>query len=662
MNSDFAAAVVVVALALSFGSPDARASSEPRGKPAQQTQPPQAELTPDQAFLAARRAFQNRDLKEFEAAARQARNHALADYLDYWRQVMRLRTGGPVSDETDREIERVLLRNRGAYSAELLRRDWLESLATRGQWPRFDTEYAQLQIAPEPGLRCFAALSSAQQGAPVSAELIETHLMAPRELADGCRRLFDYLFQSGRLGTPLAERRFLRAVESGSKTAIRHAGPAVGLVSPELERVLSGASGPLAPESARLAAVVEIGALARTDPAKAAHALNTTPAALRPSDREFLWSQIGAAGMRRMLPESIDWARRGVRSAASDETFAWLARAALRSRDWALLSSLIERMSPAGQQDPAWIYWRARAFAERGQRAEADRLLTRIAASFDFYGLLAAEDLGRKPRLPDAPSRALEPAEIEAAGAHRGLARALHLQALGLRWDGNREWSHALRGLTDRQLLAVATWACRRGEHDRCVNTAEMTRQEHDYRLRFITPYSDDVRRASQEHGLDPAWVYGLIRQESRFITDARSSAGAQGLMQIMPATGRWIAGKLEQRNFRIEQLHEVRTNVQFGTYYLRNVLDDLGGSPVLASAGYNAGPRRPQQWRETLTAPVAGELFAEIIPFNETRDYVKKVLANATLYAKLFSGEPQSLRAWLGEISPRPGPPSSLP
>jgi soluble lytic murein transglycosylase len=659
LNSDFAAALVAVGLALVLPLSDAWAS-EPRARSPERA-PQQAELTPDQAFLAARRAFANRDIKAFETSARSARGHALEDYLDYWRVSLKLRAGSAVSEETDREAERTIARHRPGLPSELLRRDWLESLATRSQWGRFDTEYAQLQIAPEAGLRCLAALSSAHQGS-VPAELIETLLMVPRELPEGCRRLFDHLLQSGRLGAPQAERRLLRALESGSKPAIRHAGPAVGIVSPELERALSGTADTAAAETGRLAALIEIGLLARADPARAAQVLGASRAALRPADRDFLWSQIAAAGMRRLLPESLEWTRKGLRAAASDDTFAWLARAALRAQDWALVASLIERMSPAGQQDPSWTYWRARALAERGQRAEADRLLNRIAGGFDFYGLLATEDLGRKPRLPDFPSRALDAAEIDAAGANRGLSRALQLHGLGLRWEGNREWTHALRGLSDRQLLAVATWACRRGAHDRCVNTAEMTRQEHDFRLRFITPFNDDVRRASAERGLDPAWVYGVIRQESRFITDARSSAGAQGLMQIMPATGRWIAGKLEQRSFRIEQLHEVRTNVQFGTFYLRNVLDDLGGSPVLASAGYNAGPRRPQQWRETLPAAVAGELFAEIIPFNETRDYVKKVLANATLYSKLFSGEPQSLRAWLGEIAPRQGLASSLP
>jgi soluble lytic murein transglycosylase len=197
---------------------------------------------------------------------------------------------------------------------------------------------------------------------------------------------------------------------------------------------------------------------------------------------------------------------------------------------------------------------------------------------------------------------------------------------------------------------------------DRCVNTAERTQREHDFHLRFVTPFKDQVQRASGERGIDPAWVYGLIRQESRFIMDARSSAGAQGLMQIMPNTAKWIARKLEVRDFKMEQLSDMPTNIRFGTFYLKSVLDDLDGSPVLASAGYNAGPGRPRNWRATLGAPVEGAIIAEIIPFHETRDYVKKVLSNATYYASLFTGQPQSLRGWLGQIGPQPAGSTELP
>ena len=157
----------------------------------------------------------------------------------------------------------------------------------------------------------------------------------------------------------------------------------------------------------------------------------------------------------------------------------------------------------------------------------------------------------------------------------------------------------------------------------------------------------------AREIGLDPAYVYGLIRQESRFVTEARSGVGASGLMQVMPATARWTARKIGLSNFRPGQINDRDTNIQIGTAYLKFALDDFEGSLPLAAAAYNAGPGRSRQWRN---GPVlAGEIWTENIPFEETRDYVKRVLANTTNYAALITGKPQSLRARLGVVGPRP-------
>jgi len=132
--------------------------------------------------------------------------------------------------------------------------------------------------------------------------------------------------------------------------------------------------------------------------------------------------------------------------------------------------------------------------------------------------------------------------------------------------------------------------------------------------------------------------------------------------MQIIPPTARWIARRLGVADFRLEQLNEIDTNLRFGTYYLRTVQDDLESSPLLASAGYNAGPGRPRQWRSKLTSALEGAAFAEIIPFTETRDYVKKVLSNATFYGALMTGQPQSLKQRLGRVAPALMRPSDLP
>jgi soluble lytic murein transglycosylase len=218
--------------------------------------------------------------------------------------------------------------------------------------------------------------------------------------------------------------------------------------------------------------------------------------------------------------------------------------------------------------------------------------------------------------------------------------------------------------MADRELLAAAQFACDREVWDRCINTSERTKGEFDIDQRFPTPFREAVVQRSREINLDPSYVYGLIRQESRFIMDARSNVGASGLMQVMPATARWTARKIGMAGFRPEQIQDRETNIAIGTGYLKLVLDDFDGSMPLAAAAYNAGPGRPRNWRNGPVLEAAA--WAENVPFNETRDYVKKVLANTTLYAALLSGEPQSLKARLGRVGPRdaarPEPSVDLP
>jgi len=241
--------------------------------------------------------------------------------------------------------------------------------------------------------------------------------------------------------------------------------------------------------------------------------------------------------------------------------------------------------------------------------------------------------------------------DVRAMGQHAGLRRALELYRLNLRPEANGEWTWAIRGFDDRQLLAAAEVARRHEVYDRAINTADRTVGLHDFELRYLAPYRDVLKAHTAQLALDEAWVYGLIRQESRFVPDARSVAGASGLMQLMPETARWVAKRLGLRNWRWSQVTEVNTNVEFGTYYLRHVLDALDGQPVLASAAYNAGPSRARAWRPATA--VEGAVFAETIPFTETRLYVKNVMANATYYAHTFGQRPQSLKQRLGVVGP---------
>ncbi|MES3015153.1 MAG: transglycosylase SLT domain-containing protein, partial [Pseudomonadota bacterium] len=332
-------------------------------------------------------------------------------------------------------------------------------------------------------------------------------------------------------------------------------------------------------------------------------------------------------------------------------------RAALRADNgkarWQQVAQAINAMSASEQRDPAWVYWKARALTAvsvDSQDGESMRSLAReqmgsIAGQLNFYAALAAENLGQPVWLPPRPLP-LTPAERAATASNAGFARALQLIAIGLRNEGVREWNFSIRGLSDRELLAAAQLACDREVWDRCINTSERTKTEIDMEQRFPMPFRKDVIAKANEIGLDPAYVYGLIRQESRFIMDARSSVGASGLMQLMPATARWTAKKIGL-NYTPDLITDRDTNLKLGTSYLKLVLDDFNGSQALAAAAYNAGPGRPRRWRDGPFIEPA--IWAENVPFAETRDYVKKVLSNATYYAAQLGTKEPSLKARLG-------------
>jgi soluble lytic murein transglycosylase len=205
--------------------------------------------------------------------------------------------------------------------------------------------------------------------------------------------------------------------------------------------------------------------------------------------------------------------------------------------------------------------------------------------------------------------------------------------------------------------LAAASLACEREVWDRCINTSERTKNEFDAAQRYPTPLKSEVVYHSTNAGLDPAYVYGLIRQESRFVSTARSGVGASGLMQVMRETARIVARRIGLSHYTDGMLNDKDINLQLGTSYLKMALDDFEGSKPMALAAYNAGPGRPRRWREAITTPIRLEpaIWAETIPFSETRDYVKKVLSNNVMYAALLTSKPQSLKEQLGQaIGPR--------
>ncbi|WP_417251769.1 transglycosylase SLT domain-containing protein [Castellaniella sp.] len=381
------------------------------------------------------------------------------------------------------------------------------------------------------------------------------------------------------------------------------------------------------------------------------------------ADMEWVWGQFGLVAALNVEPDAARWYRKSGFVPMTDYNHAWQVRAELRASpiQWDRVAVAIRKMGSAQAAEPVWRYWYGRALAAQGNRQAAQQYFQSITDDLGFYGQLANEELGRTPQLPPQPAP-LDSGWVAQAQANPNLQRAVALFDLGWRREAVPEWNFALRGMSDPQLRGAAEFARSEQIYDRVVNTSLQTRQVHDFSQRFIAPFEGRVAAKAREINLDPAWVYGLIRQESRFITDARSHVGASGLMQLMPSTARYVARKIGLKDFSLSQVNDFDTNTVLGTRYLDMVLQRLGGSELLATAGYNAGPGRPKRWKSQLQAPVEGAIFAETIPFTETRLYVKNVMSNSVWYAMLFSGKPASLKARLGTVSPLDGTQTARP
>ena len=610
----------------------------------------------DSAFLAARDAFRAGDLNKLERATSQLGNHELTPYAESYRLRMWIDKGDPA------DMRDFLQRNEGSYVAEKLRADWIRWLGKRAMWTDVDAEFPKL-LSPEPDVTCYsqqARLARNDQTVLAEAEKLWLTMLEPPE---PCRAIMDTLVANQRITTDEVWARARRQLEGNrpgsAKTTLNYLPASQTPDSRSLDSAISSAMGYLVRQPAnwsssragRELAAIAIQRLASNDPRIAADELEKIKGKLQDSERQWAWSQIALQGAKKHMTESVGWYANAGKAPLSDEAFQWKVRSALRSQEWGIVRDTIQAMPPTQAVLPEWTYWLGRALKAGGRTTEADALFEKISGQPNFYGNLADEELDRKI-LPPPKAKATTPEEQKAAQDNPAIRRALAFFRLDLRTEAVKEWNWSLRDMDDRELLAAANLAKRNQIWDRAINTADKTKHEHDYSLRFLAPYGEQVRPAAQNQSLDDAWVYGLMRQESRFITSAKSNVGASGLMQLMPATAKWVARKIGLRDFSQGQVHDTQTNVLLGTSYMRLVMENLDNHPVLASAAYNAGPGRAKKWRAD--RPLEGAIYAETIPFSETRDYVKKVMSNAVYYSAIFNGKADSLKARLGVVGAR--------
>ncbi len=410
----------------------------------------------------------------------------------------------------------------------------------------------------------------------------------------------------------------------------------------------------LASEGQRTVVLFALQRLAKQSPELAAARWMKIAAYFPAPEQRYFYGRLAYEAARELDGRALQWYKAAGSTPLNEQQSAWRVRAALRAQDWPEVLAGISAMSEQQQNEAAWRYWEARALQALGQPAEARKLFAPLSSEYHFYGLLAGGELADKPVLSQAMATYKPDSQaIAEMLALPGIQRTLALYRMGLRNEALEEWRWVIRNFNDRELLTAAEIARRNEMYDRAIGAADKTVSVHDFSLRYLAPYRELLQEHIREHGLEEAWVYGLMRQESRFVSSAKSGVGAAGLMQIMPATARWVANKLGLKSYRNALIHQLDTNLRLGTYYMKSILSQFDDSPVLASAAYNAGPRRAREWRGD--RPLEGAIYAETIPFEETRDYVKKVLSNTVYYATQFNAPLRPLKQRLGIVAGKP-------
>lgn len=618
-----------------------------------------AHASVDSDFLAARDAYFARNPQRLDQYARKLQNNVLAPWVQYWQLSLAIDVAG--SDA----IQNFLDRYPDSYLADKLRGEWLKNLGKQKQWGQFQASYPQL-VNEDSEITCYqlqARLASVPEDASPLQEA-KRLWFSGSDLPTSCDPLFERLVDANLLSVENVYARLRLALEAGNINVARH----VAQYLPEanqlgLKPLEAIADNPLrflqhglrytASRSGREMIMFAIQRLARSDPDQAVAQWESQRNHFSADERAYMAGHIAFYLARGHRSNALTWFDYAKDADLSDTQLGWKARAALRAQNWPALLDAIEEMSDAEQRHSEWRYWKARALKASGKQMAAEEQWVALSREQNFYGQLASEEIGPVIEPLMITYKATED-EIKAIQALPGIQRALALYRLNLRTEGTREWQWSLRGFDDRHLLAAAELAQRNELYDRAISAADRTQQVHDFALRYPAPHKDAMQTYTKRLQLDEAWVYGLMRQESRFINVAKSTVGASGMMQIMPNTAKWVAKKLGMKSFDVGLLHHLDTNFTLGTYYMKHVLDGFHGNTVLATAAYNAGPGRARRWQDS--KPMEAAAYIESIPFSETRDYVKKVMSNSVYYAARFGSSPVSLKQRLGLIPAKAG------
>ncbi|MBI3897589.1 MAG: transglycosylase SLT domain-containing protein [Gammaproteobacteria bacterium] len=609
-----------------------------------------------QVFLAALDALRAGNDARYQALDRQLDGYVLHGYVQYEYLKEHLpQTRAPV-------IRKFLDENAHTPLAEWLRERWLRVLAERGDWKTFIKEYADVPGDTE--LLCWQLtqrLKSGEQTATVMGR-IERLWTTGKRLSPACEPIFAAWKKAGYMTSDKVWERARLAMAAGNVSV------AAELASylPPKERVwldrwqsmhrdpvrgLENIDYFVETPVARMVVTHGVVRLAYRDEDEAMRQWQRLKAKYQffGEDDDYVLRYIALLAAQRHSPSALQWLS-AVSVRPDDAALQqWRVYSALRAGEWDTVRRFIAALPEEVQHESRWRYWTARATEQKGDKQQSSEMYLALAGERDYYGFLAA-DRAEAPYAMQHVAANPTPEEVTPLLSRASIKAAKELYTLGQIVDARRQWNFAIRDFNKRQLEVAAVIAREWGWHDRAIQAAVLSGQTNDLDLRFPLLYRSIIEANANEYGVDAGWIYGVVRQESAFVVDARSPAGALGLMQLMPATGRATLQRLKLGGSVPDALLNVEQNLRLGIGYLKQVLERYQGHQLLATAAYNAGPNRVDSWMPT--ASVDADIWVETIPYNETRGYVKNVLAYAVVYDHRLGRHPTRLTTRMPTIA----------
>ena len=619
-----------------------------------------AETATQQAVLAEQRA----EFKLAWTAAQKGDIKTLAPYLDslkdyplypYLRYAY---LDATLDTQPDGVVEQFLDENVELPFDDALRDDWLAALAKRQEWAKVLAYYRD---ETSPPLRCAAVsahfLKEDEPDRNDWKSAAQRLWLAPSTPSDTCKSLFDYLDSHGLITVDMRRRRVELALQAKDNATVLAMLPSL----PTEDRAWALAWTAMTADPARVLGDIQVPdeppyldmmisgvrQLARSEPLKAAHLWNELSRRYRfpHDDSRDMRTLLALQQAWHLLPEARSTLK-GLHEWSDPEVAEWRVRLALRAQDWPDFLHAVQALG-ANADTAEWRYWRARAYEALGRKSDARWLYSQLAKTPDYYGFLAADRLGEPYRIVQHAS---EPKEdvIQALATRTGFVRARELVYQGLYPQAEAEWDLATRELNTSSRCQAALLAERWGWHGRAIPALASGGCWEDLSLIYPLAFTDTLQPEAERLNLDLSWVYGLIRTESVFRPNAVSPVGAEGLMQLMPATGRDVAARLGLAVDRKGALLDPNTNLAVGGMYLHEVLQHFEGSETLATAAYDAGTTKVEDWLpDTGTLPM--DVWVDTIPYTETRNYVHRVMGHTVMFDWRINGRPERLTARLG-------------